>query len=353
MTCKILVLGASYGSLVGTKLLLAGHSVHLVCLAAEAQLINAEGTIVRMTPKGRSAPVDVSSLSLPGKLSASAPLAIDPANFDLVVLAMMEPQYRGAGVRELLDRVGRARVPCLAIMNMPPLPYLARIQGVPIEACKACYTDPTVWDAFDPALVTMCSADPQAFRPSQEKMNMLQVGLPTNFKAARFDSDAHTSLLRRLERDIEAARLPGAEGEIELPVKLKVHDSVFVPLAKWPMLLTGNYRCIGTDSIRPIQEAVHSDLPASRSIYEWVSDLCRSIGATDRDLVPFEKYAAAASGLLGPSSASRAVQAGARDIERVDRLVMTIGSARGMRSPAIDEIVATVDNRLDTNRQRP
>ena len=45
---KILVLGASYGSLLATKLLLAGHNVTLVCLPAEAQLINKEGTRVRM-----------------------------------------------------------------------------------------------------------------------------------------------------------------------------------------------------------------------------------------------------------------------------------------------------------------
>ena len=55
-----------------------------------------------------------------------------------------------------------------------------------------------MWDAFDPALMTLCSPDPQAFRPPEEKVNVLQVRLPTNFKAARFASDAHTAMLRRL-----------------------------------------------------------------------------------------------------------------------------------------------------------
>jgi hypothetical protein len=32
-------------------------------------------------------------------------------------------------------------------------------------------------------------------------------------------------------------RFDTPEGKIELPVKLKVHDSIFVPLAKWAMLL--------------------------------------------------------------------------------------------------------------------
>jgi len=41
-------------------------------------------------------------------------------------------------------------------------------------------------------------------------------------------------------------------------VKLKVHDSIFVPLAKWPMLMAGNYRCIRRDDMIPIKEAVHA-----------------------------------------------------------------------------------------------
>ena len=53
MTYKILILGASYGSLLATKLLLAGHSTRLVCLPAEADLINKDGTRVRMPVKGR------------------------------------------------------------------------------------------------------------------------------------------------------------------------------------------------------------------------------------------------------------------------------------------------------------
>ena len=68
--------------------------------------------------------------------------------------------------------------------------------------------------------MTLCSPDPQAFRPPDAK-NVLQVGLPTNFKAARFESDEHTALLKQLEADIEAARF---RARLNFPVKLKVHD---------------------------------------------------------------------------------------------------------------------------------
>ena len=351
--CNVLIMGASYGSLLATKLVLAGHSVKLACLPAEAELINAEGTRVRLPLKNGNGLVEIDSRRAAGRLSADVPEAISPADFDLVVLAMQEPQYRAPRVRELLGAVASAKLPCMSIMNMPPLPYLARIPGLSMDAYRNCYTDSTVWDKVDPRLMTLCSPDPQAFRPPEEKLNVLQVGLPTNFRAARFESSEHTALLRRLQADIEAIRfdIGNGNGAVELPVKLKVHDSVFVPLAKWCMLLAGNYRCIQKEGVRSIKEAVHGDPEQSRAVYNWVAVLCKALGADERDLVPFEKYAGAANGLLKPSSAARAVAGGAVDIERIDRLVQSIGSRKGMRSDAVDQIVAIVDARLDANRR--
>ena len=344
-----LVMGASYGSLLAIKLLLAGHNVKLVCLPAEAELINREGARVRMPVKGREGLVEIDSRSTPGSLSADVPTAVNASEYDLVALAMQEPQYRSPGVRELLDAVARARVPCMSIMNMPPLPYLQRIPGVSVSDLKQCYADATVWQSFDPALLTLCSPDPQAFRPPEEKVNVLQVSLPTNFKAARFASDTHTSILRNMQSDIEAVRF--GPSKLELPVKLKVHDSVFVPLAKWSMLLTGNYRCVQKDGVRSIRDAVHSDIEASRSVYHWVSGLCKSLGAKDEDLVPFEKYAAAAQGLTKPSSAARALAGGATAIERVDLLVQSLAAQKRMRSEVVDQTVALVDSWLARNRK--
>jgi hypothetical protein len=350
---KVLILGASYGSLLGVKLALAGHDVTLVCLPQEAELINSAGAIVRMPVKGREGLVEIRSKELPGKIAAAGTNEVDPADFDLVGLAMQEPQYRSVGVRELLESVAGSKVPCLSIMNMPPLPYLARIPGVDAKRCAPAYTDPSVWDAFDPKRVTLCSPDPQAFRPPEEGMNVLQVRLPTNFKAARFDSDAHTAILRELESGIEGIRfaLPGGE-RIELPVKLKVHDSVFVPLAKWAMLLAGNYRCVQRDGVVSIRDAVHGNLAETRAVYEWVVDLCVALGATRGDMVPFEKYANAAQSLGSPSSAARALAAGAPHIERVDRLVQLVAAQRGLTSPAVDETVARVDAWLVRNRRK-
>src|SRR5271165_6830923 len=330
MPYNILLMGASYGSLLASKILFGGHTIHLVCLPAEADLINAEGFRVRLPIRGRKDPIVLDSRKLPGKVTAGPAAGVDPKDYDLIGLCMQEPQYRSPGVRELLDAVGKSRVPCMSIMNMPPLPYIERIPGLDYEALKPAYTDPTVWDSFDPKTITLNSPDPQAIRPPDEKVNVLMVTLPTNFKVARFDDPKSTAILKQLQDEIEAIRYDTPEGKIELPVKLKVYDSIFVPLAKWAMLLAGNYRCVTKGGPRTIQEAVHTNLEESKSVYNFVVDLCVNLGASRGDLVPFEKYASAAQGLSRPSSAARALFNGAAYIERADKLVQLIANQRGL-----------------------
>jgi hypothetical protein len=103
--------------------------------------------------------------------------------------------------------------------------------------------------------------------------------------------------------------------------------------------------------MRTAREAVHSDLEASRSIYDFVLDVCVKIGASRDELVPFEKYAAAAESLSRPASAARALNNGAPNIERADKLVQLAAKQKGMRHPALDAIVALVDRRLEANRK--
>jgi hypothetical protein len=349
---KILLMGASYGSLLASKLLFGGHSIHLVCLPAEADLINAEGFKVRLPVRGRKEPVLLESRKLPGKVTAGPATGVNPKDYDLIGLCMQEPQYRSPGVRELLDAVGKSHVPCMSIMNMPPLPYVKRIPGLDYEALKPAYTDPTVWDSFDPKLITLNSPDPQAIRPPDGKANELLVTLPTNFKCAKFEDEKNTAILRQLEKDVDAARFEAPEGKIELPVKLKIYDSIFVPLAKWAMLLAGNYRCITKEGMRTAKEAVHANLEESRSVYNFVFDLCVKLGAKPGDLVPFEKYAAAAQSLTRPASAARALYNGAPNIERADKLVQLIAKQKGMSHPVVDATVALVDEMLAANRKK-
>lgn len=343
MARNILILGASYGSLLATKLLMAGHNVTLVCRKPTAELINRDGTEVRIKLRDESAHRAIFSRDLPGTLDAAPPEDVDLSRYDLVGLAMQEPQYTNHTIRVLMVKIAEARLPCLSIMNMPPLPYLKRIPALAGMKLEEAYTNATVWERFEPGLISLCSPDPQAFRPPEEAANVLHVGLPTNFKAATLADEAHNLLLRELETDIAAVTLDGHD----VPVKLKVFDSLFVPLAKWSMLLTGNYRCITPKEPRSIRDAVHQDLELSRSIYDHVDAIARRLGADPDDQVPFEKYAKAAESLLKPSSAARAVARGAPFIERVDLLVKLISHQLGMPNAEIDRTVEIVDRKLD------
>ena len=177
MALKVLILGASYGSLLGTKLLMAGHDVTLVCRRATAELINMRGTEVRLALKGETARRRVRSADLPGRLDAEEPETVDlcglrPRRAGDARAAVSAPH--GANPSEC-DR--GARVPCLSLMNMPPLSYLKRIAGIDAVAAEAAYSDARVWDRFDPQLVTLCSPDPQAARLADEPANVLAVNL--------------------------------------------------------------------------------------------------------------------------------------------------------------------------------
>src|SRR3546814_2161538 len=77
----------------------------------------------------------------PGRLDATPPEAADPAAYNLVCLAMQEPQYAVHAIWTLMVRVAEAQVPCLSIMNMPPLPYLKRIPGLDAAKLDGCYTN--------------------------------------------------------------------------------------------------------------------------------------------------------------------------------------------------------------------
>ena len=343
MARSILILGASYGSLLATKLLMAGHNVTLVCRRKTADLINRDGTEVRIKLRDEAVHRAIFSRNLSGKLDATTPADVNVSRYDLVGLAMQEPQYTNHTIRVLMIKIAEAKLPCLSIMNMPPLPYLKRIPALADMDLEEAYTNSRVWERFKPGLVSLCSPDPQAFRLPEEAANVLHVGLPTNFKAAAFEDAQHNKMLRELEADIDAVTLEGKD----VPVKLKMFDSLFVPLAKWSMLLTGNYRCITPHEPQSIRDAVHGDLKLSQSIYDHVDGIARRLGADPMDQVPFAKYAKAAESLLKPSSAARAVAAGAPFIERVDLLVKLISHQLGTPSAEIDNTVQVVDQKLN------
>ena len=340
---NILILGASYGSLLSTKLLMANHDVSLVCRSATADLLNSEGSHVELKLKGCESPTILSSTNLAGELTGITPDQVNLSLYDFVVLAMQEPQYSDSSLKSLLSSIATSGLPCLSLMNMPPLPFLSRIESLESLDLSTCYTDSSIWREFAPNSMSLCSPDPQAFRPSDSKSNFLRVGLPTNFKAASFHDKRHNDLLLKLSSDIDTSSFH--EGN-EVPVKLRVSNSLFVPFAKWSMLMCGNYRCVLSDSIRSIKDSVHADLSHSQKIYDDVAQLVLRLGGEAQDIVAFEKYANAAQSLSNPSSVARAIESGTNQVERVDLLIHSISEHLGLEFEWLDEIVRILNHRL-------
>src|SRR5437879_12400810 len=77
MARNFLILGASYGSLLATKLLMAGHNVTMVCRKNTAELINRDGTEVRIKLRDEAMHRAIFSRSLPGTLDATTPADVD------------------------------------------------------------------------------------------------------------------------------------------------------------------------------------------------------------------------------------------------------------------------------------
>ncbi|WP_415070485.1 ketopantoate reductase family protein [Hyphomicrobium sp.] len=347
---NILFLGASYGSLPAAKMLMAGHNVHFVCRQQEVDLINADGFRVRITTR-QDGEIEIDSRRLPGRATAKTPSTLTFANFDLVCLAMAEPQYSSPEIRELLRNIGKSGVPCVSIMNMPPPPYLRRVPNLDVDGLAGAYTDIGIWRDFTTGQITLCSPDPQAIRPPGESPNVLQVTLATNFKVAKFGSPTADAILYRLQSDFEAARQLIRDRDVPIPVQFKVFDSAFVPFSKWPMLIAGNCRCVTRTGSRTIAEAVNNDVDESRSVFDFVQSICLRIGAHAADLVPFEKYLAASRSLTRASSSARALDAGAIAIERADKLVQLLGGSLGVNHPVVDNVVAVIDFAARTEPQ--
>ena len=231
-------------------------------------------------------------------------------------------------------------------MNMPPLPYLKRIPALADMDLEEAYTNASVWERFKPGLVSLCSPDPQAFRPPEEAANVLHVGLPTNFKAAAFEDAQHNKLLRELEADIDAVTLDGKD----VPVKLKVFDSLFVPLAKWSMLLTGNYRCITPHEPQSIRDAVHGDLKLSQSIYDHVDGIARRLGADPQDQVPFAEVCQG-GGKPAQAVIGRAGGGQRRALHRAGRPAGEAGFAISSALPSAEIDRTVADRRSETERE--
>jgi hypothetical protein len=118
MPYNILLMGASYGSLLASKILFGGHTIHSGLPAGGSrfdQYRRLSRPFARAGARGacgpRLAEVARQSDRRTGDRGQSG-------DYDLIGLCMQEPQYSASGVRQLLDAVAKSRVPCMSIRGL-------------------------------------------------------------------------------------------------------------------------------------------------------------------------------------------------------------------------------------------
>jgi len=150
-TAQDSIMGASYGSLLGPKLALAGHAVHLICLPAEADLINKKAQSCAHAGQGTRKAVEINSKKLPGTMTAGGTAGVKPLRLRPVRAG--DVRSRSTARRACAScstRVARAKVPCMSIMNMRRCPTQAHSRTRHGRLARLLDTVPVGVDGFDP-----------------------------------------------------------------------------------------------------------------------------------------------------------------------------------------------------------
>lgn len=350
---SILVLGASYGLVLGLKAAHSGHRVHFVCREHEVKLINAGKAYLQLPSKTDGSSVTLSAETAQCKPSAYTPEDLPNLDYDVCVLAMQEPQFSAPELTQLLTAIGAANIPLLSIMNMPLPIFLKGKLAISTDDLPGVWQSISAWQWLDATRFSAASPDPQAMMVQSSEALSVHVNHAANIKVAPFANAEDQRVLTDLAESIDGLRVQQKGKMHRLGMRLIAHSDELVSMAKWPMLITGNFRCWTSRGPVSIADAVHADLDQSRSIYDWVGDLCATLASEANlpspTMVSFERYAQAAKSLTLPSSLARGLAAGATRVERVDLLLQGLASQRGMISPQLSVIVESVNDALQYN----
>ena len=336
----ILIYGASYGILVASKLMLAGYDVVCVCKKEEADLINNEGFSLEIDSYLKKK-VILKSEKLNGNIKAIQPESINLDNVKLVFLAMQEAQYHNSAILDSLSLIAKKKIPTISIMNIPPSIYLKnfKINENDYQELSVAYKNFNLLNKFDINFITHSSADPQIFKPFSNLNNYISVRLASNFRIAKFRDKSSAELIEKISNQIKISRYILNNKKTRIPVYLNLYDSNFVPISKWPMLITGNYRCLNNNQLMSIEEVVSQNIGLSKEIYDDVQMLCRSLGASDEELIKFETYLKVAKKLISPSSVARLAFAKNKNFERLDKLIKSLCNIKKIKIKNIDQII--------------
>lgn len=333
-----LIFGASYGSLIAAKLIEANHNVKIFCSEKELELIQKFNLKVTINSISKKQYKFEYKLNDQFQVYSSYDFSLN--DIDIVFFAMQEHHFNSENLVKILNDISKKKIPIVSILNLLPYTYLSKFKKVKVDNIQNVYKSLKIWDKINTKFFTTTSPDPQIFFPNREYDNSMIVTLPSNFKVAKFEDDKSNQILDKLSHSIRS---------LKHPIQIKIYDTSFVPLAKWPMLICGNYRCVKKKDFLPICDVVNSDLLLSEKIYNQVIFLCKKIGAENDIFVPFNHYQKRSKMLTGPSSVAKALKNGSNTVERTDILISQIADQFKIKIDGLDEIVNNINNWIKHN----
>lgn len=326
---KVLILGGGYGLLLAGFLHERSINFDIFATPEEVRVLNDDGFIIR----GRSQP----DLQVVPNVRWHAITELDSFKYDLVVFSMPEGSYKNSGLNDLLISILHNKTPILNVMNIPLPKFVSDTLKclTNVSRVKGCFSSFSVLNKIPAAQIINASPEPQIYKGP--KINEINIRLGGVFRCSNFNGRIKSNYFDRLREQPTTT---------SLPISIKDYASPWTSVSKWPMLLTGNYRCISEGKIVTIADAVLKDLNSSAAIYNQIACDMRLLGAPRNTIIPFNFYANVAKKLDAPSSVARAIIGGSRNIERVDLLLLKIFSLKGIQNLQLEKISRNIDENI-------
>lgn len=322
---KVLVIGANYGLLLVGMLLERKFKVDVLANKNQVDLLNNEGF---------SLTYDEKIWDFQPSSDWQAINDLKHYNYDLVILAIQEPSLSDPKIGNIIKSLSKNSVTFFSIMNIPFYQFLTDVVGIKrIENSENIYSSLNFTNNIFSGRIINSNPEPQVF--SEKTSNRLSIRLGGVFRCSSLDMLG--------SKNIENLLRPINSG---LPAKIKTYNSPWVSISKLPMLITGNYRCLDKLKLRSIHQSIIYDTTLSEKIYNQVSNMMRKLGAGREAIIPFKAYLKASRKLDAPSSVCKAIVEKKQKIERVDKLVQSMGQTIGFQSKEIDDVVETIDKAL-------
>lgn len=324
---RVLILGGNYGLLIAAYLHERGIPFDIYATENESIILNKNG--FRFFYNG-----DVCSTIKPDILwsAFSERDPIRQIKYDLMIFAMQEPTYSQHNVENII-KLYKNSCPILSIMNIPPPSFITHNLGLNQINLSDAYTSYSLFQSLSPAQIIYSSPEPQIFLEPNSGLYHIRLG--GVFRCSSFDVEFLSKELAQL------ILKPLANSK--LPLEIKTYSSPWVSVSKFPMLITGNYRCISNGILRSINEAVLDDSNLAEKIYAEVVSGMKYLGAPRSAIVPFGKYLVASRHLTAPSSVARSILAGKNQVERTDKLLRNIFRAYQIKCLELDKVVSEID----------